>query len=549
MICKKNKKLLYWFDLRSQLIGKLRGFLNKISIAFLFLFLSACGLRLGEKAPSVFKYKLSSSADYCSQLNYRKEFDSYFLEGGNLSGQRLGKALYCLSSKIRAVKKWIGHEHLEKQELINLLNQDFVKTKEVQPIIDHIIHPDHLDNYILIKDIVIHLIENKSKPLALSSHFCQKQSQKDSQKELRDKTATKKMAFNTHSPQKELRDKTVVKKMAFSAYSPQKELRDKTVFSKAETLVFVHFLEEMADFFITAQQSAQDAFDNFIKPNSKIDPRFLSRSKSIELDSFKTYWALFLTEYFKKDFPGYSHFILKNFFEKEDILQPLWDMAFLPSNSKSSAKTASWPSNSKSSAETASWPSNSKSFAETASWPSNSKSFAETASWPSNSKSFADKQSASLSSNSKSSADKQSTSFSSDSSSFSESSADKWTVQNIKYMMLNIFIMRALFLALDKDQNSVLSLAELEPLSCLIASVSSLIILPKTKDQREFIKNLYHPKAVANYIIQYQQIPSALSLHFIKYRLINQPEVTKKLSYGEVSRLISLMLSELFNQI
>ena len=160
-------------------------FSKRIFLFFGFFFLSHCGLEIGEEAPPLPIHILHSASGYCSKLDYKEELKFYFLEahdgesdGEISSGERFQKALDCLSSVILRNKDLFDNEYFEKQELINLLNHDFVRTENVQPIIDHIIQPDNFNNYLFIKDNTLNLIEKfPKKEFIKSDTTCQEQKQ------------------------------------------------------------------------------------------------------------------------------------------------------------------------------------------------------------------------------------------------------------------------------------------------------------------------------------------------------------------------------------
>ena len=153
---------------------------QKVFFLLPFLFLSHCGLKMGETSLPVPKYKFSLGSDYCSE--YREKFISYFFKEqeenavDNLSGRGVSRALECIVSRIKRAQALIDHEHFEKQQLLNFLNQDFIKTKDVEKIIDHFTGEEHFGDYILIKDSIIHLIGKKPKdPSIYRGALCQRQ--------------------------------------------------------------------------------------------------------------------------------------------------------------------------------------------------------------------------------------------------------------------------------------------------------------------------------------------------------------------------------------
>ena len=404
---------------------------NKLFVlVFIFLFSSHCGLRIGEKAPPIPKYKLFPSAGYCSTLDYKAEFRAYFFEkpaenpADDLSGERWRKALKCIGLEITRVENLIYHEYFEKQELINLLNQNFVKRGNMEPIVNNIVNPSNFDDYIFIKDAIVHLIkERPDNTFIQADQICQKQWVND------------------------------------------------IVFSKQEVDIFVDFLENLSHFFIIVERSSYELFEQFFKSHS-----LSSRSQLEDSDDFKVAFVSFLSDYLNKEFPAYSRFLdeklfgtpfdfdwLNNYLKAQrakEILNPLLDTAQLPLP-------------------------------------------------------------------------------------FS----DDLTVQNIRYMMLNIYITRAFFSVYDVNQDSILSPEELKPLSCIIVTLVSIIISPRMKNQWSAIQTLYDPRAIANYIIRYQEIPLDWDMDYIQYRLLENFEELESLSYIEVSRLVFIFLEKLFGKV
>lgn len=418
---------------------------RKLFLLFVFLFLSHCGLGIGEKSPPIPKYDPFANAGDCLKLDYEEEFSSYFLEEqdkgqkDNSNGERLRKALNCIGSTVTKAKDLIDHEHLEKQELVNLLNNKFIKTKNMERIINHITRTAYFDNYLFIKDTVIHLIGEKQEGrFVKTDEICKVQN-------------------------------------------------DKIVLSKQEVDVFLNFLKNLSEFFLIIDKASYEVFEGFFKSNN-----LLLKSQLEESIVFKDDFVSFLSSYLSKDFPGYSkfineHLVLHDKFDKEKFhfyssndwvkfnqkretylkilqkrykaLQPIFDMARLHS-----------------------------------------------------------------------------------------SSSDVLTVQNVKYMMLNIYIMKTLFSVYDTNQDFILNSQELESLSCLMTPLISNILLPTLKGERKFIQDMYSSKTIASYILNYQKIPGKADVSYFTYSLL-LPEDLEPLSYPEVSRLISVLFSALFDNV
>ncbi len=426
------------------------GVMNFKSIFFfplVILLLPHCGLKVGEPAPSIFKYKLPPSAGYCKEVNYKSLFGSYFLaeqvEGSRDRSQnnKLDKALECLIAKVQMAVDTIDHEYLEKSELIHILNQDFIKTKEITPIIDHILKPDRFNHYILIKDAVADLIEeNPDSPFVRGENMCQK--------------------------------RTV----------------GKVIISKQEALAFMDFLKRLSDFLLIVDRSAYEIFDQFFK-NKKASPTLLSKENLGESHYFNNHFIPFLSEYFHDDFPEYSQFLSKNF------LMENW-------KAKSKAKYSPF-----------SRVGHIRKHIKTKKMEEVGQPLANMAKLP-------------------------------------FSSSDVLTAQNIKYIVLNIYIMKTFFSLYDVNKDSVLSPEEIKPLSCLMTFLLSVFISPEAQSEWGWIQDLYAPESIVNYALKRQTLPSDISgyIDYGFYFIFSDKEL-EDLSYMDVSRLISVLFLTLFNEI
>lgn len=418
-----------------------------------FLFLSHCGLQIGENAPPIPEYRMSSTAEaYCLDLDYKGEFNSYFLKeqeqnlSNNFTGQNLNGVLGCIVSRVEEIKKEIGYGYFEREELINFLNQDFVKTKDMESIINHIVHPAYFDDYVLIKDSVIDLIGRET-----------------------DSTAASNGAVCRKKP------------------------NGKIAFSKKEVDILINFLNNFSEFLLMIEKISYEVFEQFFKKYNA-DFYLLSRSQLKNSEYFRNHFISFLADYLEEDFTDYSLF-LRNALSRHKELQPLKQTAsrwrirkhFMRNQKAKEIENVLQP------------------FLELAQWP--------------------------------------------------VSSSDHLTVQNVKYIVLNIYITKAFFSIYDTNKNSVLDPKELETLSCFITPLVSIIVSSLLKDKGQIAKHIFEkPKAVASYIIKYQKMPprnwwdSLQNLKFFQYRYFENHAHFWKLSYTDVSRLVSVLLLELLNK-
>ena len=391
-------------------------------------------MEIGEEAPTIPKYKLDQNSGDCSSVDYKKEFSSYFLEEqekdqtNNLSGERLSKALNCISSTIERNKNLINHENFDKRELINFLNQAFVKTKNMEPTIDHITNPDYFDDYIFIKDNIIYMIGEQKAGCFVK---------------------------------------------ADKVYHSQ---NDAIIFSKQEVDVFVGFLKNLSDFFLKLEQSSYEVFERFFNKND-LDAHLLSKSQLNQSKAFQNQFISFLSNYFHKDFPEYSRFFDKNFSEIHYDFNKLQQRIDGYHSTRFQRRINKY--------HFAKFQQKKNDYQSLKLRNSILQPLAIMAQLP-------------------------------------PSFSDKLTVQNIKYIMLNIYIMRALFSVYDINQDSILSPKELKSLSCLITPLVSIIISPELKNEWKSVQNFYAPNAITNYIITHQEIPSRWNLNYIWYRVFKR---------------------------
>ena len=403
-------------------------------------------MQLGEPAPSAPDYYLSIKSGACSQLDYKQVFMDYFFtaESSNIT-----QALSCISVKIREFRDLINHEFLNKSETVNVLNQDFIQTNNMKPIINNILDPKYFNDYIFMKNSLIQLMNSNFQRGYLSA------------------------------------DSVCLA-----------DIDGEHIISKAEADILISFLADLSTFFSSVEESAQVVFQDFFKEKS-------IESLNIQKSNQKlTELSLFLSDRLSEEFPGYSQFLKSQIEEDRKLSSELMKMyddlsyKLTPKEEELiqeafSVKTAVAPLLS--------------------------------------------------------------------SLNVSPEGDEKISVQNVKYMMLNIYIMKVFFQVYDLNQDFSLSPQELKSFSCLITPLISVLISPKLEERWKIIQDTYNPRAVSHYIINYQELPPEFnkfgsiwkrnSWRFLWYRVMPNSDKLDKLSYTEVSRLISLLFSEFFNKI
>ena len=270
---------------------------------------------------------------------------------------------------------------------------------------------------------------------------------------------------------------------------------EKLLCQKRKWNILINFLNDFSEFLLMVEKNSYEVFEQFFK-NHPADPHLLSRSQLKNSEYFKNHFISFLADYLEEDFTAYSLF-LKNTLSRQRELKQTFRRGSLRGHFMRNQKAKE---------------------IESILHP-----FLELAQWP-------------------------------------VSSSNHLTVQNVKYMLLNVYITKAFFTIYDINKNSVLDPKELEALSCLLTPLASVIIPPLLEDKGLAAKHIFEPKEVASYIIKYQQTPPKngwdllKDLSFLKYRYFDSERYFEshdnfwKLSYTDVSRLVSVLLLELLNK-
>lgn len=247
-------------------------------ISFLSFFLTACYLEIREPAPSIPKYKMSLASDHCANQKYKEDFSRYFFsnedEGSAVpfAGQKLKESLNCIRFRVSKAQDLINHEFFNQEELVGFLNQKFIKTKDMEFIIDAIVDSQHLNKYILMKDSIIELISQ-----------------------------------SLDSPEEEIplcRVKQV----------------DSVAFSKKEVDVLLDFLLILSDFFVDVEEDSYYFFHQFFQTEEGLS--FQGKSEFGQ----NLWFSEVLSEYFQESFPGYVSFLKETLaYEEEEFLEaPFW---------------------------------------------------------------------------------------------------------------------------------------------------------------------------------------------------------------------------------
>ena len=411
-------------------------FNKNIFIFFSCFFIGSCGLQIGEMAPGVPDYYLSSQPTVCSQLDYKKVFLNYFFINRS-SVKKVNQALDCISAKVKEFKSLISHEFLSKQQTVNILKQDFVQKSNMKPIANNILNPEYFYDYVSIINNLIYLAKPDSNRAYLSSDW-----------------------------------------------SCQITPNDKNIISKKSADVLINSLEGLSKLFYSVEEEAYIVFKKFFKK------RLISKGELQTSNEKLTELSSFLSDRLSQSFPSYSQFLKTQMAESDKT--SFEETMYLNEYGYGRTKHHNTP------LRKAMTP-----LLETLNLPSSKEA--------------------------------------------------EIRFQNVKNMMLNIYIMQAFFKIYDLNQDFMLSHQELKSLSCLMTPLVSILISSNLKERWAIIQETYDPTVISNYIINYQKIPSTNIFDnefwgFLWFR-INEDDKLDSQSYTEVSQLVSLLFSQFFDKI
>ena len=139
----------------------------------------------------------------------------------------------------------------------------------------------------------------------------------------------------------------------------------------------------------------------------------------------------------------------------------------------------------------------------------------------------------------------------------SEGQSSNVSVLNVKYMLLNIYLTQAFFRVYDRNQDSILSHQELEPIVCMVSPIVELIMtrwfneinkessLLKTLSLAEELNIKELSGSFIHYVISQQkaQINGMGLIDFLLYHQHNknQETLSYSLDHADMTRLISLL--------
>ena len=278
---------------------------------------------------------------------------------------------------------------------------------------------------------------------------------------------------------------------------------EEPVLTQVEMDFFADFLEEMSDFFIEVEQSSQEILEGF-KENGLV-----SKSSIEESDELQIKFLSFLQEWLSEDFPEYANFLSANLIEPEEVHEEEEKAAregllspYLALNPAALTLDDLFSPDSKKQEKLL----HSQLRSEI------SRPFLSMMKLPSSPVNF---------------------------------SVDEITAQNIKYLLLNIYALQALFAIFDRDKNGKLSPDEQDFIYRTTHTIVSIVVPPHLKDQQRWVRWFSNPEDISYFIIQEQQL-----LHptggfkpwtFRLKRSVSSKKPEKTLSYTDVSCFVTLL--------
>ena len=257
----------------------------KILLSLCFLYILTYCDGIGEDPPPIPIHHRSLGVN--CEVDYKQELQSYFLAEQRTSPSsestpnenRTIKAINCLIALIEGTKKLIKPEEFTKQELLNTLNEKFIKDENIKPLIDYITHPDYFNSHLLIKNRVIHIMELQQTDFPVTAEE--------------------------------------------GCYPPPEE---DNVLSKQEVDTVVKFLKTLSKWLVQVEHRGNEFFEDFFKAENRLSP-----SKWKDNPQFKEAFVKALSQHTLEDFPEYSRHL--NNLEKDQrakVIEAFLTMAKWP---------------------------------------------------------------------------------------------------------------------------------------------------------------------------------------------------------------------------
>ena len=266
----------------------------KAGCFFLLSFLIGCGLRVGEPSPAVpvFYPQTLSKNEVCSNLNYKKEIQDYFLNLNKPNRKHLSRVLNCLSQQALNISSIIYNDFFTREELIAVLDDDFVDLKNLKKPFKKILAPELSQEFSLFKNYIFELIDPQTElnPSALCV--------------LSDKTPEEPSANLSNT-------------------SSKPSFEKEALFYQSDIHLTVSFLGNLEKTFSQIEKQSQSLFKKLLEDEDELDQEEVevAQSKEGEIEYFISKRALFsskkrflsfielLESDLSESFPFYSRFL------------------------------------------------------------------------------------------------------------------------------------------------------------------------------------------------------------------------------------------------
>ena len=476
-----------------------KQWLRILSTIPMLFFLMGCGLEIGEAPPKkpVYYFQSPLEEDDCFQLDYKQEIKNYFLDRDGTHSETLAEVVNCLSKQVYILKPHIYNEFLTREELLVVLDDDFIDFQKFKDPLKKILAPKFHQDFSLVKNYIFQLIDTKSalNPEAL----CHVSNKKSKELSLSDSNQEQDSAliFNQPSQKKQLSyftNQTTASKHFFDLKAIQKEV----VFSQEDLNLILDFfanfqkalsfIEKKSDFFFKALLE----YEAKLIQEEGVEIETVSLQKDLLLLEKKRAlnFTKLLEESLFDSFPAYSQFL-------KEQLEPTFN-----------SPKASYDHIALGRLQDLRWglkKVDKKKLEEFRHWQDIQREL--------------EPFSASLS---------------------LLSDENRIYLIDIKYLFMSVYSMQFLFQKYDQNKNMKIDEEEIQSLSCLIEPLIAWFVDPEIKNQWGWVKNYYRASKITRYIFKYQEIPSRYSFQY----LVFNPDKDITLSFREVSRLINLFFKQ-----
>lgn len=441
-------------------------------------FSMGCGLKTGEAPPPppIYYFQALPDEARCSAINYKQRIKDYFFNLNQPGGGLLAEALTCLSLQIRKISSLIYNETLNREELLAVLEDGFIDLQNFEEPLKKVLAPELSRKFSLYKNYVLQLTDPESDLDA--SALCA----------LSDQDYEDALAQDTENFTLSV-DKNVL------LYQSDIDLILNFLDTFQKSLSMIE--EEAQSILLALQKHSAAMAQEAYQEESKLDAQNSIEGGLASNGGEESGWNLNQSEKFKMK-PGEPQIYKRALFFSEEKF-----IYFIDLLEQSLAN--SFPSYSI--------------FLREEREHFRPADIDEAYSIRHNSFYVLQKELYPLYE-----------------SLYVFSDEEPLHLLDMKYFLMMLHFMKALFQNYDQNKNGVIDDQELNFLSCAIEPFLSVLIKEELKDSMDWVQNYYSTHKIIRYIFKHQEIPGPFSVQYFRF----DPDREITLSFKEAFRLVQL---------